>query len=72
MFWDWNYPKGRVDVSTHDMINMDQAGMKIEASDPCFGKAVSWQRCHVYRAYNRDRKLNLMMAVSADPTYDIE
>ena len=72
MFWDWTYPNGRVDVSTRDMIDMDQAGMKIEASNPRFGKAVSWQRCHLDGSYNRDRKLNLMMAVSADPAYDME
>ena len=41
MFWDWTYPNGRADVSTRDMIDMDQAGMKIEALNPRFGKAVS-------------------------------
>ena len=54
------------------MIDMDQAGMKIEASNPHFGKTVSRERCHFEGAYNCDRKLNLMMAVSADPEYDLE
>jgi len=72
MFWDWNYPHGRANVRTRDMIDMDQAGMKIEATNPHFGKTVSWERCHFDGAYNRDRKLNLMMAVSADPAYDME
>ena len=36
------------------------------------GKCVSWERCHVEGAYNRDAKLNLMMAVSADAAYDME
>ena len=33
---------------------------------------MSWERCHFDGAYNRDRKLNLIMAVSADPNYDME
>lgn len=58
MFWDWDY--------------VDESGMKIEASNHKFGKAVSFHQCHIDGAYNRDRKLNLIMAVSADPIYDME
>jgi hypothetical protein len=29
MFWLWNYPFGRVDVATSDMIDMDECGLKI-------------------------------------------
>ena len=65
-FWTANYPHGRANVSTRDMIDMDQAGMKIEATNPQFGKTVSWERCHFDGAYNRERKLNLMMAVARD------
>ena len=71
-FWRKNYPLGRADVLTKDMIDMDQAGMKIEASNPNFGKCVSWERCHFDGAYNREQKLNLMMAVSADTALDME
>ena len=52
-FWHSNYPEGRADVSTRDIIDTDQAGMKIEESNPNFGKTVSWERCHfdgLYRA----------------------
>ncbi len=72
MFWDWDYPFGRANVHTRDMIDVDESGMKIEASNHKFGKAVSFHRCHIDGAYNRDRKLNLIMAVSADPIYDME
>lgn len=72
MFWNLPYPLGCADVSTRDMIDMDQAGLKIEASNPHFGKTVSCERCHFEGAYNRDAKLNLMMAVCADPNYDME
>ena len=72
MFWTWNYPFGRADVDTSDMIDMDECGLKIETSNPGFGKCVSWERCHFEGAYNRERKLNLMMAISANPVYDME
>ena len=63
---------GRANVHTHDMIDVDESGMKIEASNPHFGKTVSFHRCHIDGAYNRERKLNLILAVSADPVYDME
>lgn len=72
VFWTRNYPMGRANVRTIDMIDMDEAGMKIEATNPKFGKCVSWERCHTEGAYNRDKKLNLMMAIAADPNLDME
>ena len=71
-FWHEIYPHGRADVLTSDMIDMDQAGMKIEASNPRYGKTVLWQRSHFDGSYNRDKKLNLMMAISADRAYNME
>ena len=70
-FWKGYYPHGCANVLTSNMINMDQAGIKIEASNPKFGKAVSWQRSHFDGSYNWDKKLNLMMATLADPAYDM-
>ena len=32
MFWTFDYPSGHANVSTRDMIDMDQAGMNIEAT----------------------------------------
>jgi len=72
MFWNENYPNDRANVSTRDMIDMDQAGMKIEATNPKYAKGVSWERSHFDGSYNRDKKLNLMMAISADPQYNME
>jgi hypothetical protein len=46
MFWLWNYPFGRTDINTSDMIDMDEYGLKIENSNPSFGKSISWERCH--------------------------
>ena len=45
-FWNENYPNGRADVSTRNMVDMDQAGMKTEAINPKYAKGVSWERSH--------------------------
>lgn len=71
-FWNQPYPFGATNVRTRDMIDMDQAGFKIEATNRKFGKVVSWERCYIEGQYLRDEKLNCMMAVSADDVYDME
>lgn len=70
-FWTNNYPFGRADIRTRDMIDMDEAGFKIEATNPSWGKSVSWSRCHTDGSYNRERKLNCMMGISADSTINM-
>jgi hypothetical protein len=42
VFWNHNYPLGWADVQTQDMIDVDEAGLKIESTNPSFGKTVSW------------------------------
>jgi hypothetical protein len=72
MFWTLDYPFGCRNIRTMDMIDMDECGLKIEHSNPGFGKTVSWLRCHFEGEYNREKKLNCMMGVSADRNYDME
>ena len=45
VFWNQNNPLGWADVQTQDMIDVDEAGFKIESTNPSFGKTVSWLRC---------------------------
>ena len=71
-FWRCDYPHGRNNVRTKDQIDMDEAGFKIESTNPKYGKTVSWLRCYLEGQFNRDKKLNLMMAISADPAYNME
>ena len=71
VFWNHNYPLGRADVQTQDMIDVDEAGFKIESTNPSFGKTVSWLRCYLEGEYNRDKKVNCMMAISADGKYNM-
>jgi hypothetical protein len=41
VFWNHNYPLGRADVRMQDIIDVDEAGFKIESTNPSFG-TVSW------------------------------
>lgn len=72
LFWTANYPLGRADIRTQDMIDIDEMGLKIELTNPKFGKCVSWERCWQEGAYNRDRKINLLMAIAADEQINME
>ncbi len=54
------------------MINVDEAGFKIVNTNPSFGKTVLWLRCYLKGEYNREKKLNCMMAISADLHYNME
>ena len=71
VFWNHNYPLGRAEVHMQDMIDVDEAGFKIESTNPSFGKTVSWLRCYLVGEYNRDKKVNCMMAISADANYNM-
>jgi len=42
VFWNHNYPLGRADIQTQDIIDVDKAGFKIESTNPCFGKTGLW------------------------------
>lgn len=57
MFWNLPYPLGWANIRTKDMIDMDKAGFKVEASNPKFGKTVLWQCCYLEGEYNCDKKL---------------
>ncbi len=55
-----------------DIIDVDEAGFKNESTNPSFGKTVSWLRCYLKEVYNHDRKVNCLMAISADRNYNME
>jgi hypothetical protein len=40
IFWNHNYPLGQANVQMQDMIDVDEAGFKIESTNPGFGKTV--------------------------------
>jgi hypothetical protein len=71
-FGTCNYPFRRANVKMQDMINLDKAGFKIENTNPRFGKTVLWMHCYLEGEYNWEKKVNCMMAICADPHYDIE
>ncbi len=59
-------------MTTQDMIDVDEAGFKIENTNPSFGKTVSWLHCYLEGEYNWEKKVNCMMAISTDLHYDME
>jgi hypothetical protein len=71
-FWTFNHPFGRANVRTQDMIDVKEAGFKIENANLSFGKTVLWLHCYLEGEYNRDKKVDCIMAIFANPHYDME
>ena len=46
--------------------------MTIEAYNPHLGNTAPLEHCHTDVSYYLDGKMNLMMAISIDPVYDME
>ncbi len=59
-------------MKTQNMIDVDKAGFKIKNTTPSFGKTVLWIHCYLEGEYNQEKKVNFMMAISADPHYCME
>ncbi len=59
-------------MRTQDIIDVDEAGFKIESTNPSFGKTVLWLCCYLKREYNRNRKVNCLMATLANRNYNME
>ncbi len=72
VFWNQNYPLGQADVRTQDMIDIDEAGFKIEHTNPNLGKTVSWLQCYLEGEYNHNKKVSCLMAILGDRNYNME
>ena len=65
-YWSMPPPLGMAGVQTRDIIDLDEAGFKLEHQNRSFGKTVSALRCTQEGAYGRGKKLNLLLAISGD------
>jgi hypothetical protein len=72
VFWNQNYPLGRSNVWTQDMVDINEAGFKIEHTNPDFGKTMLWLRCYLKGEYNCNKKVNCLMAILGDRNYNME
>jgi hypothetical protein len=65
-YWSHPPPLGMQGISTADIIDIDEAGFKLEHQNRKFGKTVSALRCTQAGVYGRGEKLNLLLAISGD------
>ena len=63
-YWNANYPHGIADIDPRDIIDADEMGLELEHQNRSFGKTVVGEQCNRKGAYNRNHKLNVLMAVS--------
>ena len=66
LYWTMPPPLGMVGVDISDIIDIDEAGFKLEHSNRSFGKTVSALRCTQNGVYGRGEKLNLLLAICGD------
>lgn len=65
MYWERNYPLGIAGEQTDDMIDIDEAGFKLESGDRSFGKAAREFRCNIRGQYKKGVPgSSLIMAIS--------
>jgi hypothetical protein len=65
-YWQQPPPLGMVGVATEDIIDIDEAGFKLEHQNRRYGKTVAALRCDQPGVYGRGKKLNLLLAISGD------
>ena len=67
LYWSEPPPVGVAGVETRDMIDLDEAGYKLEHQNRSFGKCVTALRVDQRGVYMRGRKLTVLLAISGDP-----
>ena len=60
-------PLGVHGVPTWDMIDVDEAGFKLDHQNRKFGKTVSPLRCDQAGVYGIGLKTNILLAIAGDP-----
>ncbi len=70
MYFTWGEPFGIVNTTIAAMIDIDEAGIKLEHSNQKRGKTQTILCCNDDRVYNRDQKTNLLLAISGDENYN--
>ena len=66
-YWTLPPPLWIAGVEIERLINVDEAGFKLEDQNHRFGKSVAALRCSQEGVYHRGRKLNLLLAICGDP-----
>lgn len=67
MYWESAFPSGVADLSTTDIIDIDEARFKLESADRSYGKVAREFRCNIRGKYKKGEPgTNLLMAISGD------
>ena len=65
-FWNMPYPFGCTDIDPRDMIDLDEAGIYLNETNCKYGKSAVGGRSREVGTYIRERKLNILLAISGD------
>ena len=71
LYWTMPPPLGMAGVPIADIIDIDEAGFKLEHTNRKFGKTVTALRCTDEGVYNHGKKINLLLAISGDPIHNM-
>ena len=65
-FWNMPYPFGCLGINARDMIDLDEVGVYPNETNRKHGKAAAGNCCREVGTYLKERKLNILMAVSGE------
>lgn len=65
-FWNWNFPYGIANVPTNELIDVDEAGVRVQDCNQKYGKAPQGVRVVMKGNYEKGAKWTLIIAVSAN------
>lgn len=67
LYWNAPPPLGMAGVAIADIIDIDEAGFKIEQTTQRYGYAARELRCTDTGAYGHGKRVNLLLAICGDP-----
>jgi transposase len=66
IYWGSQHPYGMAGVDTRSVLDIDESGYEVEATNRKFGKTVRRLRCDDSGPFNRNKKLNLLLCIGGD------
>ncbi len=70
MYFTWGEPFGIANTPIQDVVDIDEAGIKLEHSNQKRGKTPTIMRCDNDGVYNQDQKNNLLLAICGNENYN--
>ncbi len=70
MYFTWGEQFGIANTPIQDIVDLDEAGIKLEHSNRKQGKTPTIMRCDDDGVYNREQKTNILLAICGDENYN--